>query len=218
VGNEFQTRCYSVSGPGVDNTGEPCSSISDCFSMMCEAQNNYCIGVCTYSTDCPTYRTANPPSCLYHSDCNLEQLCVKNLCERPFECATTVLPIGQDGTGELIVDTVDLCRPVRIDCALDSDCREALGEVCSLDTDQKAENAVYSCRPAIGPAEIGEVCTSGGQCRSGMCLVGTGSDGYCSKACQNPTDCGDSLLWDCLEIRVAIRPDYISSVLACTRR
>lgn len=216
VGDKMQTRCFSVSGSGVDNTGEPCSDLSDCFSMMCEAMNNYCIGVCTSDSDCPTYRSGDL-SCTDDSNCNLEQLCVSNKCVRPFECATTVIPIGQDGAGQLIIGTVDLCRPLRRSCALDSHCREAQGEVCALDVDQKAENAVYSCHPAGGPAGLGEACTGGGLCRSGMCLVSGASDGYCSKACLNATDCGDPGLWDCLEIRVAIRPDFISSVLACIR-
>jgi hypothetical protein len=220
-GLSLVTECMYGAGPASDNTGDPCSNDTGCFSVWCNRDQNYCHGVCISDSDCPAYAD-NPSACPGgDDDCNLQQLCYAGgQCTRPFECANSVFWLGFDQYGQEVYDTVNLCRPIRRECDLTQDCRA--GEACTLDYNKTATAARYACYPGFGPGQLGDDCYTGGSgyCWAGLCVrVGGGGPGneYCSEACVVPSDCGAVDEWDCQAIRVDIRPGFVSYVPACIR-
>ncbi len=221
----LETDCMYGAGDSVDNTGDPCNNDSDCFSVWCNADDNYCHGLCLSDADCPTFEDS-PTDCQNDAECTLEELCNGESCNRDFECATQVFITGIDQQGQNIYQTLNMCRPIRRECELPADCRD--GEACTIDNNQTATAARYACHPGYGPGEMGDDCSQGGSasCWSGVCVqIGDTGEAYCTQSCVTGADCGPTencddpevTCWGCQAIRVDVRPGYVSYVPACIR-
>lgn len=163
--------------------GEPCGEVGDgtglppcVWSGGCI--DNYCAGPCTDDAVC-----GEGAECLLGDEW------------------------GIDVDGDAFFDTwlnVDLCQPwpqfgPLLQCESDDDCLD--GEHCEYRIKGEGEGAArtwkadYACRSDYEEqASYGQVCggASGKTCKSGLCLVSSGSiidDGMCTDYCSSHADC-----------------------------
>ena len=212
VGNDaITTRCSSEC-QGEPNVGEECSAHDQCFSGWCFDYPAYCLDVCEFDGDCPTFDSGT--ACTIDDDCELGQLCIGGTCKRIFSCRPMVFRLGGGG-----YDLVDVCLPERVVCQVDSDCRD--GEACKIYTDETATEAELQCvEGGPGAGGMGAVCEGVGSsaCFSGLCISPSGGgDAYCSQACVDDEDCVPTSQFRCGLLQVTIREGYQDTVHVCKR-
>ncbi len=204
----------------VSNNGVNCASQWDCYSLSClEDYPRYCTSVCSSDSDCNSFDDPAHASCAIDADCSLGHLCDNNKCQRTFQCLPMIYALSVDPyTGQMTMDAIDLCRPQKRQCILDSDCRA--GEACKPDYSKDATAAIYMCAEAgPGTGAFGTDCSALGNddCLSGMCLTETAGEGasYCSKACLSHDDCTHATeTFRCMQVSVPT-PYGITQLPAC---
>ena len=162
--------------------------------------------------------TDDPADCSTNDDCEDDEICVRPEPGADGEC---VEPEDDRGLGEPCTDSEQcesgLCYDETCttecdeteDCPDDWLCRDD-GDVgvceiptsctsdgdCSVDDDRcvvdRNGEVDVICRPPVGDAELGDSCSTDDECSAGLCF-----DGECSRPCDNPSDCGDSELYEC---------------------
>jgi len=157
---------------------------------------------CGYHAMCATgYCVQLPSGAACAGDCSSE-------CPEDWSCQLLMLPGG---------GLQDLCTPIPADvglpCENDADCVEGLcvgtpggGRFCSMHCAYDCPHGLV-CKGRLGPGaervcvhdandypgDIGEPCTSGETCQSGLCLETGGGAGVCTAQCPCPDGSG----WFC---------------------
>ncbi len=98
-------------------------------------------------------------------------------CTAGVQCGAGLACRGASGVSGL------LCT---VDCSGGASCPSGL--TCQA-ARTPAGNGTYACLVAPGAPDLCEFCTTGSDCRSGICLT-TGRENYCSSACTGDAQCG----------------------------
>jgi hypothetical protein len=212
---DLTTVCALGGGPVTDNTGESCHQDGDCYSLWCHDYPSYCAGVCLTDEDCPTL--AMGQACNTDQDCPRGYRCNQGNCERRFVCTTQVVDLTLSASGEMIVDWINLCAPVRRQCQTSVDCPAELD--CKLIADPTAEGGfVRACGREIGDGPVGVDCDDAlwDGCATGICVT---EGNYCSIFCNSDQDCVDPEgTYSCRMAPVEVWPGYSLPAQVCARR
>jgi uncharacterized protein (TIGR03382 family) len=188
---------------------------------------------CTVDADCgPGKRCVTgtcvaAPQCVADADCGANQWCVNNKCVAPSCVADSDCPNGLTCVANTCQSSQPTGAVFGADCDLNTDCQSGM---CVSGTQHYCTQTCnpaspcptgYSCQSdvciadGIPPGATGSPCTKNSDCRTGICVDGSG-DGYCTEvchtggpACPNGGDCavaGDGATYLCGPTPVVVTP------------
>jgi hypothetical protein len=230
VGGASFCRPASLLGrsvPGAAQAGDGCQEDGDCRSGVCACSlpscgEKRCFDTCCSDTDCAagtglacTLVASGPfagsfacgPDTTYGSPlfhgCSTDADCASGLC--------------------VAFGSVSLCSAP---CCGSASCGAAPGlpgvvACAEVDGHGAFVRACSQPLPETASAAVGDPCSAGDACRSGLCLGATGKmNGYCTDLCCIDADCGDPSAFACLPSPSpptdASAPDAGAWVLRCT--
>lgn len=171
----------------------PCSSQDDCASgLTCAFIENATADALITACIPSAGRLSTGATCSADSDCE-NRLCLSDRCAAPCEqnaqCGLDQLCQNQTVSRAGQSADFDVCKTVAQErCDITGTCSDVVRLCSDLRVDPNINATVAFCRfPRSGGSPLGTSCTSGADCRSGLCL--TNFSGECSVACASDSQC-----------------------------
>ncbi|MBN2693669.1 hypothetical protein JXR93_03315 [bacterium] len=194
--NRLYSRCkYRRNGFETANIGTNCSTgaYKNCYNYACyqpgyEGNSSfqatpYCTATCATNSDCPDTYECTDGNIIYPKE----------------EFVNTAVCKPNDLTN-CITSSMNVCVKNRTLCTSNSSCSN--GEICTISANNQSNGHYLYCSPEIGAKNNGESCTTGTECKSGICYIKDAarpSERVCIAPCTETSQCSDhGQGYDCL--------------------
>ncbi len=173
---------------GSKPAGTSCVGGAECRSGLCNG--GLCIDVCCGATDCPS----NAPECILAQVPGAQRFAF--VCGQPIGGAGATeqcLNGANCKTGACVVGSPSYCTQT---CCRTDNCPSGLK--CVYDTDDTVGYRVCeSTGIPGGPKPIGAQCGNNAECSTAQCVQVGNLPPFCTDACCNDNDCGDTSMFAC---------------------